>query len=430
MLGKEEYPPCGCLPKLVLRVTTQYTCPMFSTPDDPGISRYWSIAEVNTYLKEILEADANLQNLWVTGEISNLSRPASGHLYFTLKDQTSSLRCVMWKNRALRIKTALQDGLAVEAHGVLGVYEKSGQYQLYVDFIRPKGEGALFQEFQRLKSQLEMEGLFDPARKRPIPAWPTRIGIVTSPSSAAFQDMKDTLNRRYPLVKILLSPSSVQGDSAPGEISAALERLYRLEPDLILIGRGGGSIEDLWAFNDEKVARTLAESPVPVISGVGHETDFTITDFVADLRAPTPTAAAELAVPDQSELRLGLGESRTRLARSIQSIISDLNWKMENYSTRIARLSPLSQISNGRQRLDELNGRIDRGMGTIIKTSRDLCLAYQARMSALNPEAILKRGYSIVTAEDGSTVYQVSQASTGEMLQVRVSDGEFEVIVT
>jgi len=403
---------------------------MFSTPDDPGISRYWSIAEVNTYLKEILEADANLQNLWVTGEISNLSRPASGHLYFTLKDQTSSLRCVMWKNRALQIKTALQDGLAVEAHGVLGVYEKSGQYQLYVDFIRPKGEGALFQEFQRLKSQLEMEGLFDPARKRPIPAWPTRIGIVTSPSSAAFQDMKDTLNRRYPLVKILLSPSSVQGDSAPGEISAALERLYRLEPDLILIGRGGGSIEDLWAFNDEKVARTLAESPVPVISGVGHETDFTITDFVADLRAPTPTAAAELAVPDQSELRLGLGESRTRLARSIQSIISDLNWKMENYSTRIARLSPLSQISNGRQRLDELNGRIDRGMGTIIKTSRDLCLAYQARMSALNPEAILKRGYSIVTAEDGSTVYQVSQASTGEMLQVRVSDGEFEVIVT
>jgi len=274
-----------------------------------------------------------------------------------------------------------------------------------------------------------MEGLFDPARKRPIPAWPTRIGIVTSPSGAAFQDMKDTLNRRYPLVKILLSPSSVQGDNAPGEISAALERLYRLEPDLILIGRGGGSIEDLWAFNNEKVARTLAESPVPVISGVGHETDFTITDFVADLRAPTPTAAAELAVPDQSELRLGLRESRTRLARSVQSIISDQNWKMENYSTQIARLSPLSQISNGRQRLDELNGRIDRGMGTIIKTSRDLCLAYQARMSALNPEAILKRGYSIVTAEDGATVYQVGQTSSGEHLQVRVSDGEFTVVV-
>jgi len=427
--GKEEYPPCGCLPKLVRVETSMYTCSMFSAPVDPGISRYWSIAEVNTYLKGILEADANLQDLWVTGEISNLSRPASGHLYFTLKDQTSSLRCVMWKNRALQIKTALQDGLAVEAHGVLGVYEQRGQYQLYVDFIRPRGEGALFQEFQRLKTQLEMEGLFDPARKRPIPAWPTRIGIVTSPSGAAFQDMKDTLNRRFPLVKILLSPSSVQGDSAPAEICAALKRLYRLEPDLILIGRGGGSIEDLWAFNDENVARTLADSPVPVISGVGHETDFTITDFVADLRAPTPTAAAELAVPDQSELRLGLRESRTRLARTVHNTLTDQRWKMENISARIARLSPLGQISNGRQRLDELNGRMDRGMGAIIKTSRDLCLAYQARLSALNPEAILKRGYAIVTAEDGSTVYQVSQASSGETLQVRVSDGEFEVIV-
>ena len=402
---------------------------MFSTPDDPGISRYWSVAEVNNYLKGILEADANLQDLWVAGEISNLSRPASGHLYFTLKDQSSSLRCVMWKNRAAQIKTALQNGLEVEAHGVLGVYEKSGQYQLYVDFMRPKGEGALFQEFQRLKTQLEMEGLFDPARKRPIPSWPNRIGIVTSPSGAAFQDMKDTLNRRYPLVKILLSPSSVQGDSAPGEICAALERLYRLEPDLILIGRGGGSIEDLWAFNDEKVARTLAKSPVPVISGVGHETDFTITDFVADLRAPTPTAAAELAVPDQADLRLGLGESWNRLARSVQNRISDQRWKMENFSTQIDRLSPSNQISNGRQRLDELDGRMGRGMGAIMKTSRDVCLAYQARLSALNPEAILKRGYAILTAEDGSTVYQVNQASSGEKLQVHVSDGEFEVIV-
>ena len=427
--GKEEYPAWGCLPKLVQGETRQYTCFMFSTPDDPGISRYWSVAEVNTYLKGILEADANLQDLWVTGEISNLSRPASGHLYFTLKDQSSSLRCVMWKNRAALIKTTLQDGLEIEAHGVLGVYEKSGQYQLYVDFMRPKGEGVLFQEFQRLKTQLEMEGLFDPARKRPIPPWPTRIGIVTSPSGAAFQDMKDTLNRRFPLVKILLSSSSVQGDSAPGEICAALDRLYRLEPDLILIGRGGGSIEDLWAFNDERVARTLAKSPVPVISGVGHETDFTITDFVADLRAPTPTAAAELAVPDQAELRLGLGESWNRLARSVQNRISDQRWKMDSFSTQIDRLSPSNQISNGRQRLDELDGRRGRGMGAILKTTRDQCLANQARLSALNPEAILKRGYAILTNEDGSTVYKVRQASSGEKLQVRVSDGEFEVIV-
>ena len=402
---------------------------MFSLPVDPEFSRFWTITEVNAYLKGLLEADANLQDLWVAGEISNLSRPASGHLYFTLKDQTSSLRCVMWKNRALQIKTALRDGLEIEAHGVLGVYEKSGQYQLYVDFLRPRGEGALFQEFQRLKTQLESEGLFDPARKRPLPPWPTRIGIVTSPSGAAFQDMKDTLTRRFPLVRILLSPTSVQGDSAPVEICAALERLYRLEPDLILIGRGGGSIEDLWAFNDEKVARTLAESPVPVISGVGHETDFTISDFVADLRAPTPTAAAELAVPDQAELRLGLGEFQIRLARSAQNKISDQRWKMESYATQIERLSPKAQINNGRQRLDELSGRIARSLVLAIKSSRDLCLAYQSRLAALNPEAILKRGYAMVTTEDGASVYQVSQASTGEHLQVRVSDGEFEVIV-
>ena len=403
---------------------------MFSIPVDPEFSRFWSITEVNAYLKGLLEADANLQDLWVAGEISNLSRPASGHLYFTLKDQTSSLRCVMWKNRALQVEAPLRDGLEIEAHGVLGVYEKSGQYQLYVDYLRPRGEGALFQEFQRLKTQLESEGLFDPARKRQLPPWPMRIGIVTSPSGAAFQDMKDTLTRRFPLVKILLSPTSVQGDSAPKEICAALERLYRLEPDLILIGRGGGSIEDLWAFNDEKVARTLAASPVPVISGVGHETDFTITDFVADLRAPTPTAAAELAVPNQADLRLGLGEFQTRLARSAQNKISDQRWKMEGFSTQIERLSPLAQINNGRQRLDELSGRVNRSLGMTIKSSRDLCLAYQSRLAALNPEAILKRGYAMLTTEDGATVYLVSQASTGEHLQVRVSDGEFEVIVS
>ena len=403
---------------------------MFSLPADPENARFWSVTEVNTYLKGLLEADTNLQDLWVSGEISNLSRPASGHLYFTLKDKSSSLRCVMWKNRALQIKTALQDGLEVEAHGVLGIYEKSGQYQLYVDFLRPRGEGALFQEFQRLKTQLESEGLFDPACKREIPAWPERIGIVTSPSGAAFQDMKDTLTRRFPLVKILLSPTSVQGDSAPAEICAALERLYRLEPDLILIGRGGGSIEDLWAFNDEKVARTLAASPVPVISGVGHETDFTITDFVADLRAPTPTAAAELAVPDQNELKSGLAEFKGRLIRSMHNRIADQRWKMESFTTQVARLSPLGQINTGRQRLDELSGRIDRGLKGILKTSRDQCLGYQARLAALNPEAILKRGYAIVSAKDGATVYQVSQAKSGEQLQVRVSDGEFEVIVS
>lgn len=402
---------------------------MFSAPELPGFSRFWTVSEVNTYLKTLMESDSSLQDLWVEGEISNLSRPASGHLYFTLKDQNSSLRCVMWKNRASAVGTLLQEGAAIEAHGNLNVYEQRGQYQLYIDFLRPRGEGKLFQEYQRLKAKLEGEGLFDPGRKRTLPAWPSRIGIVTSSTGAAFQDMKDTLKRRYPLVTILLSPTSVQGENAPAEIVAALNRLYVLKPDLILIGRGGGSIEDLWAFNDERVARAIFESPVPVISGVGHETDFTISDFVADLRAPTPTAAAELAVPDQGELRIGIGEFEARLLRSIEGILSEQRWKLETLSSVITRLSPLGEIINGRQRLDELSSRLERAAAGFLKGSRDKCNSIQARLSALNPESILKRGYAVLTADDGSTVYQVGQVSSGEHLQVRVSDGEFEVIV-
>lgn len=402
---------------------------MFSAPELPGFSRFWTVSEVNTYLKTLMESDSSLQDLWVEGEISNLSRPASGHLYFTLKDQNSSLRCVMWKNRASAVGTLLKEGAAIEAHGNLNVYEQRGQYQLYIDFLRPRGEGKLFQEYQRLKAKLEGEGLFDPERKRTLPAWPSRIGIVTSSTGAAFQDMKDTLMRRYPLVTILLSPTSVQGENAPAEIVAALNRLYVLKPDLILIGRGGGSIEDLWAFNDERVARAIFESPVPVISGVGHETDFTISDFVADLRAPTPTAAAELAVPDQGELRTGIGEFEARLLRSIEGILSEQRWKLETLSSVITRLSPLGEIINGRLRLDELSSRLERAAAGFLKGSRDKCNSIQARLSALNPESILKRGYAVLTADDGSTVYQVGQVSSGEHLQVRVSDGEFEVNV-
>jgi exodeoxyribonuclease VII large subunit len=402
---------------------------MFEELDSPGYKRSWTVSEVNTYLKGLMEADSNLRDLWVEGEISNLSRPASGHLYFTLKDQDSSLRCVMWKNQAALIKTPLQDGAAVEAHGVLSVYEQRGQYQLYIDRLRPRGEGVLFQEYLRLKNQLESEGLFDPERKKPIPSWPKRIGIVTSPSGAAFQDMKDTLERRFPLVEVLLSPSSVQGESAPPEIIQALERLYDLKPDLILIGRGGGSIEDLWAFNEEGVARKLVESPVPVISGVGHETDFTITDFVADLRAPTPTAAAELAVPDQGDLRGGLEEIRIRISRTLKGLLSEQRLRLETFSGQIDRLSPLGEINNSRQRLDELSARLERGLVNRFKGYRDGCNFLQARLGTLNPESVLKRGYAVVTAEDGSAIYQVGQVKSGKQLSVRVTDGQFEVTV-
>ncbi|MEJ2759898.1 MAG: exodeoxyribonuclease VII large subunit, partial [Anaerolineales bacterium] len=245
-----------------------------------------------------------MQDIWIRGEISNLSLPKSGHMYFTLKDAQASIRCVMWRSQVSRLLNLPQEGEAVEVHGSVSVYEAGGQYQLYADQIRPAGEGQLYQEFLKLKNKLEAEGLFDPDRKRPIPAAPKVVGVVTSPTGAAIRDMLNTLRRRYPLTAVVLAPASVQGESAPAEVAAAILRLNEYaHPDVILVGRGGGSIEDLWAFNSELVARAIAASPAPVISGVGHETDFTIADFVADLRAPTPTAAAELASPDQMEVR-------------------------------------------------------------------------------------------------------------------------------
>jgi len=406
---------------------------MFDQPQfgeqDEGFSRTWSVSEVNAYLRSLLESDSNLQDLWVEGEVSNLSRPRSGHLYFTLKDQQGSLRCVMWRNRAQALNFDLREGAAVEAHGSVSVYEQRGEYQLYVDFLRPRGEGRLYQEYLRLKARLEEEGLFDQAHKLPLPPWPETVGIVTSSSGAALQDMLDTLRRRYPMVRVLLSPTTVQGESAPRQIVAALRRLTDRGPDVILIGRGGGSIEDLWAFNNEEVARAIFSCPIPVISGVGHETDFTIADFVADRRAPTPTAAAELAVPDQVELQANLQELRSRLTWRFEGYLNEQRRMVEESLSRVRRYSPRSLIQNGRQRVDELITRLHRGMARELERSRERIRAYQARLESLNPEAILQRGYAAVTARDGSTVYRVEQVDSGETLLVRVSDGSFEVVV-
>jgi len=273
-----------------------------------------SVSELTRYLREWMESDELLRDVWVQGEITNLSRPASGHVYFTIKDEYSALKCVIWRTSAGRATSNLQSGLAVEVHGYVSVYERDGTYQLYVDAVRPAGEGTLFQEFLRLKARLEEEGLFDASRKKMIPQVPAKIGVVTSPSGAALQDILNTLQRRYPLVEVILAPAAVQGENAPGELAAAIGQLNR-EPgiDVIIVARGGGSLEDLWAFNDERVVRAVAASHVPIISGVGHETDFTLTDFAADLRAPTPTAAAEQAVPDQMDVRERLLATQRRL---------------------------------------------------------------------------------------------------------------------
>ena len=399
-----------------------FQMPLFAPMPPPT----WSISDLTHYLRDLLESDELLQDVWVRGEVSNFSRPASGHLYFTLKDSGAALRCVMWRNQAARLPILPRDGEAIEAHGAVSIYEVSGQYQLYVDLIRPAGEGALYQEFLRLKARLEAEGLFDPARKRPIPAWPHRLGIVTSPTGAALRDMLNTLQRRYPLVQVILAPTPVQGEEAPAGIVAAIQALNQsVQPEVILLARGGGSIEDLWAFNNEGVARAIAASSAPVISGVGHETDFTIADFVADLRAPTPTAAAELATPDQLELRATLLDLSDRLERAVQTSLSQARWSFASLHNRLRLHSPQMRLQTGRQHLDELIRRLEAGMAHSLQLGQARQHGLQQRLRALNPQAVLQRGYAIVTTQSGEIVHSTRQAHPGDALSVQVSDGEF-----
>jgi len=393
--------------------------PLFQIPT-------WSVTELTRYLRDLLESDENLQDLWVEGEVSNLSQPSSGHLYFTIKDSSSALRCVMWRNAVTRQAFLPRDGDAIEVHGNISLYEASGYYQLYADLIRPAGEGALYQEFLRLKAQLESEGLFDPLRKKPIPPWPRIIGIVTSPTGAALRDMLRTIKRRYPPVEIILAPTAVQGEEAPAGILTAIESLNRVvKPDVILLARGGGSIEDLRAFNDESVARAIVDSQAPVITGVGHETDFTIADFAADLRAATPTAAAELATPDQADLRQALSALSADNLRAMQLLLQTRRTDLERSHSLLLSRSPLGRVRRDRQRLDELNLRGSIALMHTLEIDRARLAGLDLRLRALNPQAILERGFSIVTHLDGRIVRSVQQVQPEDDLQVRVSDGEF-----
>ena len=390
-------------------------------------SAQWTVSKLTFYIRKLLEENEVLQDVWVQGEISNLSRPASGHIYFTLKDSSAALRCVMWKTSAARLGIPLQDGKAVEVHGKIGVYEVSGQYQLYVDQIRPVGEGALYQEFMRLKAMLEAEGLFAQERKRLIPMFPKTIGIVTSATGAALRDMLNTLRRRLPLVEVILAPSPVQGIEAPPALVKAIQSLNYQLPDVILLARGGGSIEDLWAFNDERVVRAVAMSAVPVICGVGHETDFTLCDFAADLRAPTPTAAAELATQiTMIDLRAGLQSYKTRIAAATLNLLAEQKTSLSSLISELRYVSPERRIQSGRQRVDELTRRARSSLSYHLQLQSAQVKGMQRRLQALNPMAVLRRGYAVVTRnDDGSVVSRVAQA--GDEMIVRVSDGEFEV---
>ncbi|MEW6085151.1 MAG: exodeoxyribonuclease VII large subunit [Chloroflexota bacterium] len=391
------------------------------------IPQTYTVSKLTFHIRKLLEENETLQDVWVQGEISNLSRPASGHVYFTLKDANASLKSVMWKTSAARLNLSLRDGMEVEVHGKIGVYEPQGQYQLYADQIRPVGEGALYQEFMRLKAQLEAEGLFDPERKRPIPELPRRIGIVTSATGAALRDMLNTLRRRLPLVEVILAPSPVQGSEAPPALVKAIQLLNYQLPDVIIVARGGGSIEDLWAFNDERVVRAVAASNAPIISGVGHETDFTLCDFAADLRAPTPTAAAELATQiTVQDLAATISNYQLQITSHALSVIDSKRSSLSSLTAELRYRSPVRLIQSASQQVDELSRRASSAAFNRIILERKYIEGTRKRLEALSPLAVLARGYAVVTRkDDGSVVSRVAQASSE--MKVRVSDGEFEV---
>jgi exodeoxyribonuclease VII large subunit len=388
-----------------------------------------SITELTNYLRDVLEVDPVLSDLWLEGEVSNWSRASSGHCYWTLKEGDAQLRAVCWRQSAMRQPALPSNGDRVLVHGHVSFWEGSGQIQVYVDLIRPAGIGILHAQVEALKQRLEAEGLFDEARKRSIPVLPRRIGLVTSPTGAALHDMLSVLARRWPLCEVVLAPALVQGDGAPYSLVEALYNLYALELDVVIVARGGGSIEDLWAFNDEAVARAIFASPVPVITGVGHETDTTVVDYVADLRAATPSVAAALATPDIADLRLEVEAAVAQLHDRMQTRLADARDELGDSTRRLGRLDPRAQLRQDRQRVGQLQSRLDRSVGTLFKFQRLQLQGMHQQLDALSPRATLARGYAVVRRDDGSVVLDPDTVATDEALQIDLRDGVLPVRV-
>ena len=391
----------------------------------------YHVSEVNRYVREILEDDPVLHDLWLQGEVSNFTRATSGHLYFTLKDDRAAISCVMWRTGASRQQYLPRDGDALVAHGRISVYEVQGRYQFYADMFQPAGIGLLHLEFERLKERLADEGLFDEQRKRPLPSFPRRVGVVTSRVGAALRDILQVLSRRYPVAEVILAPSTVQGAEAPTEIVAAVERLNRsAEVDLIIVARGGGSLEELWAFNDERVARAITQSAVPVVSGVGHETDITIADFAADRRAPTPSAAAELSVPDRRELLASVLQMRGSLIAAADGRLSALRSAARERQRSLRHVSPQAVLSRNRQYLDELIRRAVQQLQYRLSLERERVSGELAHLRGLSPLGTLHRGYAVVRqAATGQVVRSVRQVEADDQIDIQVSDGDFGAAV-
>ncbi len=385
-----------------------------------------TVAQLVRQIKDVVESDDTLSDVWVRGEVSNFTQSSAGHLYFTLKDRDAAIRCVMWRSDAARVFRLPQSGDALEVRGRVSLYEARGDLQFYVNEIKLAGAGTLWQEFERLKIRLEAEGLFAPEHKRALPIFPRVIGIVTSREGAVFRDIRNVVRRRFPLAEILLAPTLVQGDQAPPMIVGAIQTINEFEIDVLIVARGGGSIEDLWAFNDERVARAIYNSRVPVISAVGHETDFTIADFVADLRAPTPSAAAELVVPDQRELLGQIQYAQERLVEVTQDKIEDARVDLSRQVYALERNSPIARLQNDRQRVDELSHRLNARIAQLLALKRGALNGASRHLAALNPEATLARGYAIVRdTASGQVIKSVNQVARKKQIRVRVSDGEF-----
>jgi exodeoxyribonuclease VII large subunit len=392
--------------------------------------RILSVTELTGYLRDVLDIDPVLSDVWLEGEVSNWSQASSGHCYWTLKDGDAQIRSVCFRQSAMRQPSLPTNGDRVLVHGRVSFWEGSGQIQVYVDLIRPAGIGMLHAQVEALKQRLDAEGLFDEARKREIPALPRRVGVVTSPTGAALRDVLSVLHRRWPLCNVVLAPALVQGDGAPYSLVEALYNLYAVDVDVIIVARGGGSIEDLWAFNDETVARAIFASPVPVITGVGHETDTTVVDYVADLRAATPSVAASLATPDIAELKLELQSAVAQLHDMLGERLVGARAGLETVTRRLQRLDPRAALQHDRQHLDALARRLERSVGTLFQLQQIKLRSAQQQLHALSPKATLARGYAVVRRTDGSVVLDPAIVSPAEPLQIDLRDGVLDVHAT
>lgn len=384
-----------------------------------------SVSQLNRYIKMNFDADENLANIFISGEISNFTNHyRTGHLYFTLKDDSAAVRAVMFNSSAKRLKFMPEDGMKVIARGRVSVYEASGQYQLYVDDMQPDGVGALNLAYEQLKEKLQKEGLFSELHKKPLPPYPEKVGVITSPTGAAVRDIINVLGRRFPYAEIVFCPVLVQGDGAHLQLTDAVN-MFNSEraADVIIIGRGGGSIEDLWEFNDEGLARAVYNSEIPVISAVGHETDFTICDFVADMRAPTPSAAAELAVPDANELQYALSALKNRMFLNVSSGIADRRSRLEYLTSKGALKSPDEMLSNRSQRLDTAFSKMLSSYENRIGGKKVEFISAATALSKLDPMSVLMRGFAFVSDKNGKNVFSSQALAKGDKINVRFHDG-------